>query len=93
MKSLPLADVKAGPSELVSEVEKQRERLLITRNGKAAAVVISIGEWESLRETLEILSDRAAVAAIYEAEADIARGDVYTTEEVLADRRRRRSTA
>ncbi|TDQ48012.1 type II toxin-antitoxin system Phd/YefM family antitoxin [Actinorugispora endophytica] len=90
MKTLPLADVKARLSELVNQVEKQHDQITVTRNGRAAAVVISVDEWESLRETIEILSDIDTVAAIAEARADIERGDVYTTEEVLAELAARR---
>lgn len=85
METLPLADVKARLSELVTQIEKQHDQVTVTRNGKAAAVVISIDEWESLRETIEILSDSETVAAIREAREDVERGDVYTTDEVLAE--------
>lgn len=85
METLPLADVKARLSELVSQVEKQHDQITVTRNGRPAAVVVSIEEWESLQETLEVLSDPEAVAAIAEAREQVARGEVYTTEDVLAD--------
>ncbi|GAA3734368.1 prevent-host-death family protein [Spinactinospora alkalitolerans] len=93
METLPLADVKARLSELVTQIEKQHDQVTVTRNGKAAAVVISIDEWESLRETIEILSDSETVAAIREAREDVERGDVYTTDEVLAEMTRKRRTA
>ncbi len=91
METLPLADVKARLSELVSQVEKQHDQITVTRNGRPAAVVVSIEEWESLQETLEVLSDPGAVEAIAEAREQVARGDVYTTEEILADLARRQA--
>ncbi|HEY4850207.1 MAG TPA: type II toxin-antitoxin system Phd/YefM family antitoxin [Streptosporangiaceae bacterium] len=91
METLPLADVKARLSELVTQVQKQHDQITVTRNGRPAAVVVSIDEWESLHETLEILSDPEAVAAIAEAREAIARGEVSSTEDILADLARRRA--
>ena len=85
METLPLADVKARLSELIARVQKQHDQVTVTRNGRPAAVVISIDEWESLQETLEILSDPSAVAAIMAAEEEVSRGEVFTTEDILAD--------
>jgi antitoxin YefM len=38
---LPLSSVKARLSEIVDRVEVEHERVVLTRNGKAAAVLIS----------------------------------------------------
>ena len=73
METLPLADVKARLSELIARVQQQHDQVTVTRNGRPAAVVVSIDEWESLQETLEILSDPAAVAAIVEARDAVSR--------------------
>jgi prevent-host-death family protein len=85
MDTLPLADVKARLSELISRVEREQDQITVTRNGRPAAVVVSIDEWESLQETLEVLSDPEAVAAIAESREATARGEVYTTADILAD--------
>jgi prevent-host-death family protein len=89
MQTLPLAEVKTRFSELVTEVQQQHDQVTVTRNGRPAAVVVSVEEWESLHETLAILSDTETVEAIRQARAEVARGDVYTTEEVLAAVRER----
>jgi prevent-host-death family protein len=83
METLPLAEVKARLSELVARVQQQHDQLTITRNGRPAAVVISLDEWESLHETIEILADSETVAALRQADEEIARGDVHTTDDVL----------
>lgn len=89
MQTLPLAEVKTRFSELVTEVQQQHDQVTVTRNGRPAAIVVSVEEWESLHETLAILSDTETVEAIRVARAEVARGDVYTTEEVLAAFRER----
>lgn len=91
MKVLPLAEVKAHLSALISEVESQHDQITVTRNGTPAAMVVSVAEWESLHETLAVLSDPQAVADLHEAEMSRTAGEVYSTDEVLADFEARRS--
>jgi prevent-host-death family protein len=93
-ETLPLSSVKARLSELVDRVEGQHDRVVLTRNGKPAAVLISHEDLEGLEETLALLSDPAAMAQIRESRQALAGGETGTT---LADLRatldRRRSTA
>src|ERR1700677_3029724 len=78
-ETLPLSSVKAHLSELVDRVEDQHDRVVLTRNGKPAAVLISHDDLESLEETLSILSDPALVAQIHESEQTLAGGEKATT--------------
>jgi antitoxin YefM len=73
-EQLALADVKNRLSEVVDRVEREHDRVVITRHGKPAAVVVSIDDLESLEETLAILSDRTLMADL-----DEARIGVFTT--------------
>ena len=57
-------------------VEREHERVTVTRNGRAAAVIISPEDLAELEETLAVLSDRLALAEIREADAAYAAGDV-----------------
>jgi prevent-host-death family protein len=82
METLPLATVKAQLSNLVDRVEDTHDRVLITRNGKPAAILISPEDLESLEETLEILSDPAAMKRIRKAQREVERGDVVTEEQL-----------
>jgi antitoxin YefM len=91
MKVLPLAEVKAHLSALVSEVEAQHDQITVTRNGTPAAMVVSVAEWESLQETLAVLSDPQLVADLREAAETRAAGEIYSTEDILADLAARRS--
>jgi len=72
----PLRSVRDHLSEVVDRVEHQHERVIITRNGRDAAVVISPVDLAQLEETLQVLSDPEALADIREADAAYARGDV-----------------
>jgi prevent-host-death family protein len=76
METLPLATVKAQLSSLVDQVEDTHQRVVITRNGKPAAMLISLDDIEGLEETLEILSDKETMKRIKQSEADIKAGRV-----------------
>ena len=67
-EQLPLADVKNRLSEVVDRVQREHDRVVITKHGRPAAVVLSVEDLESLEETLEILSDPTVLADIREAE-------------------------
>jgi prevent-host-death family protein len=72
----PLRSVRDHLSEVVDRVEHQHERVIITRNGRDAAVVISVADLSELEETIAVLSDPDALADIREADAAYVRGDV-----------------
>ncbi len=81
-ETLPLSTVKARLSELVDRVEREDDRIVVTRNGRPAAVLVSADDLESLEETLAILSDRKLMRRIREGQREIARGDVISLEEL-----------
>jgi len=72
----PLRSVRDHLSELVDRVEREHDRVVITRNGRDAAVLISADDLEELEETLSVLSDAQALADIREADVAYVRGDV-----------------
>ncbi len=79
-----LADVKAHLSEIVDLVESQHERVVITRHGRPAAVILSPGDLESIEETLDILSAPGALDEIRAAEGEIESGEYLTAAELRA---------
>ena len=85
-ENLPLGEVKNRLSEMVAQVEAQHGRVVITKHGRPAAVLMAVEDLESLEETLAILSDPEAMADLEEARRDIAAGRVtpLTKEEALA---------
>jgi prevent-host-death family protein len=87
METTSLADAKNRLSELVNAVQGTWERVTITRNGRPAAVLVAPEDLESLVETLEILSDPEAMAAIREARTGAE--ELTTGEEMAAIMTRR----
>lgn len=76
MSSESLREVRSRFSEFIERVNSHHERVLITRNGSPAAVLMSPEDLESLEETLAVLSDNDAVEQLAEAHRAYADGDV-----------------
>lgn len=83
-ETLSLAEIKAHLSEIVDRIEHQHERIVLTRNGRPAAVLISPGDLATLEDTVELLSDPAALRAIRKAEKDIDAGKAISADELRA---------
>lgn len=92
-ETFSLSYVKAHLSELADRVEGEHERVVVTRNGRPAAVLVSPEDLESLEETLAVLSDPGLMRQIKEGEAAVEAGDTATLEDLRADLRRRRDPA
>jgi prevent-host-death family protein len=73
-KTLPISEVKARLPELVRGVEEREEEVVVTRNGRPAAVLVSYAEFERLKETLDVLSDPDLMRQIEESRAFYASG-------------------
>lgn len=89
METLPLAEVRARLSELVAEVERTHERVTVTKNGRPSVVLISPNDLESLEETIAVLGDPETMRQLAEADAELARGEVVSAEELAEAMRRR----
>lgn len=89
MQTLPLSDVKARLSEIADEVDRTHERVHITRNGRDFVVLMAAEDLERLEETIAILSDPLTMRQLAESDAELARGEVVTAEEITEDMRRR----
>lgn len=83
---VPLAEVKNRLSEVVERLEREHGRVVITKHGRPAAVMLSVEDLEGLEETLEILSNPSLMRRIRKAEFEIAAGEdeLLTKEELLS---------
>jgi prevent-host-death family protein len=63
-KTMPISEVKTRLPELVSGVEEREDEIVVTRNGKPAAVLVNYVEYERLKETLDVLSDPLSMRQI-----------------------------
>ena len=74
-EQMPLADVKNRLSEVVDRLQREHGRVIITRHGHPAAVVISVEDLESLEETLDVMDSAALLGDIRESLAELGTAD------------------
>lgn len=92
-KMVPVRELRSNLSELLSDVADRRDHVLVTRNGRAAAVLVPVDEYEALEETAEILSDPEALDALEAGLTELSRDETVTLGDLrreLAERRPRR---
>ena len=83
---MSLADVKNRLSEVVGRLEREHGRVVITKHGHPAAVLISLKDLESLEETLDVMDSAPLLAGIRESLAELGteNASVLTREEALS---------
>lgn len=91
METIPITEAKARIAELADRVARQHDHFTITRNGRADVMLISVAEYESMQETLDLLSDDDALADLRQSREDFTAGDTFSADEVRAELERRRS--
>jgi antitoxin YefM len=83
-ETLSLAEIKAHLSEIVDRVEREHDRVVLTRNGRPAAVILSPQDLEALEDTLDLLSDSGAMAEIESSRGDVVAGRVLDAAQLRA---------
>lgn len=94
-KTLPLSEVKTRLPELVAGVQEREEEVVVTKNGRPAAILINVDEYARLKETLDVLSDPVLMKQIGRSRAFYKTGkkgfsfeDVFGEPFALAKKRR-----
>ena len=85
MKALSISEAKMKLSALIDTLNATDEEVLITKNGRPAAVLVSPDEFESLKETVSVRSDLALMKEIKKGlrALKMKRAKLYTLEELL----------
>ena len=83
--SMALKDVKNHLSEVVDQVEREHQRVVITKHGRPAAVVLSVDDLESIEETLDIAGRPQLMRQIRSSLAELTAGEAeaMTKDEIL----------
>lgn len=85
METIPITEAKTRIAELADRVAREHDHFTITRNGRADVMLISVAEYESLQETLDILSDEQALSDLRQSREDFEAGETYTLDQVRAE--------
>jgi len=85
MKVLSVSEAKMKLSGLIDTVNATDEEIVITKNGRPAAVLVSPDEFESLKETIAIRSDSGLMREIKKGlrALKMRKGKLYTLEELF----------
>ena len=81
-KSVPFTEARARLSDLLDLVESKREHVVISRSGKDVGMLISVDEYDSLIETIDVLSDDELMADLAASEEDVKAGRVIPWDQV-----------
>ena len=71
MSTVPSTELRDKLSDVLDDVENTGSEYVITRHGRPIAVVLSHDDYESMIESLNILSDADTMAAIAEGDEDL----------------------
>jgi len=89
-KVVPVRELRSRLGAFLNDVADRRDHVLITRNGRPAAVLVPVDEYEALEETAEVLSDPDVITAIEAGLSELEGGETVTLGELrreLAERR------
>ena len=95
-KTIPISEVKTRLPKLVSGVEEREDEIVVTRNGRPAAVLVNYDEYERLKETLDVLSDPGSMRQIAQSKSFYAKSaqglsfEALFGEPLVARKRRKR---
>jgi len=84
MTTLPLAEARANLSKLVESAVTTHERFEVTRNGDRVAVLLGADDYDSLLETLDILSNPDEMEAVRAGLVELEAGETSTADQVRA---------
>ncbi|MBI3313627.1 MAG: type II toxin-antitoxin system Phd/YefM family antitoxin [Candidatus Omnitrophica bacterium] len=85
MTTINLSDAKDKLSQLVKETAETTGQVVISVNGRSQVVLISMDEYESLMETIDILKDQALVKKIAASMVDVQKRNTVNFEDIRKD--------
>jgi antitoxin YefM len=82
---IPITKAKASFLDIIRKIEGSDDAIAITKNGVPEAVLLSMKKFESLLETLEILSDEKAMKSIKRSIKEAQQGKWVDFDEVFSE--------
>ena len=81
-RKISVSELQPQIGDVLDRVQEDKDRFVITREGRDEAVLLSADEFEGLLETLEILSDSELVRELMGARAELASGGGHSLQDV-----------
>ena len=80
---IPITKAKSILLEIIRRVEKDDDTIAITKKGVPVAIILSMGKFKGLLETLDILSDEEAMSSLQKSIQEAKRRDWVPYEEAF----------
>ncbi|MFH0764210.1 MAG: type II toxin-antitoxin system Phd/YefM family antitoxin [Candidatus Omnitrophota bacterium] len=81
-RNVTLKALRPRLPRIIDDIDSKMDRFVITRRGKPVALMMSVDDYESLLETLDILGDKGLMKKIRKAEAEIKKGNFKTLDKI-----------
>ena len=82
VNTITLKELRPELPEVINNIDTKLDRYIITKRGKPVVMMMNIDDYESILETIEILSDKQAVKRIRQAKEEIAKGKTISLKEL-----------
>ena len=82
--TMSLKELRPALPRVIARIDGMLDRYIVTKRGKPMIVMLSIEDYESLMETLDILADPKAMADLRKGEEDIRKGRTHSWAEIKA---------
>jgi antitoxin YefM len=82
---LPITKVKRNLLDIVKSMEREESTIALTKNGEPVSVIMTLSRYESLMETIDILSDKEILKSLEKSKEDFKSGNVLSHDEVWND--------
>jgi len=87
MRTVAISEAKAKLSQFVDEVYRTHDNITIAKDGEPETVLLSVQEYESLVETLDVLSDPELMEAIRISEGEMKAGKSISLEQLTREQK------
>ena len=84
INTVSLKELRPELPKVISRIDGKLDRYVITKRGKPVVVMMSVEDYESLMETLDLLADPKAMADLRRGEADIRKGRTRSWKNIKA---------
>ena len=82
INTLSLKELRPELPRVIESIDKKFDRFIITKRGKPVVVMMSIEDYESLIETLDILEDKETMKRVRKGEDEIKAGKTRSWQKV-----------
>ena len=82
--TMSLKKLRPELPKVIAKIDGKLDRYIVTKRGKPVIVMLSVEDYESLMETLDILADPKAMADLRKGEDDIRKGRTHSWAEIKA---------